>query len=226
MTLDRAKQSAARKAAEFIETGQIVGLGTGSTAAHFIDALIKRCKMGLKIRAVPSSRHSSDRAARGGIEILDINSAPRVDITVDGADEVDGKKRMIKGRGGAHVREKILAAASTEMVVIVDETKLVPRLGVGCLPVEILFYGSPSTRQKIEDLGFGGKWRMNDDGTLFISENGNLLFDISFDSPPSDPETEHAKLIQIPGVVDTGFFFGLAGRIVIGYGDGAVKVRD
>jgi ribose 5-phosphate isomerase A len=226
MTLDQAKERAARKAAEFIENGQIIGLGTGSTAAHFIDALIERCEQGLKIRAVPSSRHSSDRAQKGGIEILDINSAPRIDITVDGADEVDPKKRMIKGRGGAHVREKILASSSTEMIVIIDETKIVKHLGIAHLPVEILFYGSPATRQKIEDLGFKGKWRMNEDGTLFISENGNLIFDIAFESPPVDPETEHAKLIHIPGVIDTGFFFGLAGRVVIGYSNGSVKVLD
>jgi len=226
MTLDEAKQQAARKAAEWIESGQIVGLGTGSTAAYFIDALIERCKRGLKIRAVPSSRSSSNRAKLGGIEILDINSAPRVDITVDGADEIDPKKRMIKGRGGAHVREKILAAASTEMVVIVDETKIVKHLGVGRLPVEILFYGSPSTRQKIEDLGFEGVWRMNKDGTLFVSENGNLMFDISFESPPGDPEEVHERLIRIPGVIDTGFFFGLAGRVVIGSSDGSVNVLN
>jgi ribose 5-phosphate isomerase A len=226
MTQDLAKQRAAQRGAEFIEDGQIVGLGTGSTAVHFIDALIERCKKGLQIRVVPSSRHSADRAQRGGLEVLDINSAPRIDITVDGADEIDPKKRMIKGRGGAHVREKILAASSTEMVVIVDESKLVPRLGVGILPVEILFYGSPATRQKIEDLGFEGKWRMNPDGTLFVSENGNLLFDLSFGSPLTDPEREHAKLIQIPGVIDTGFFFGLAGRIIIGYWDGNIKVLN
>jgi len=226
MTLDKAKERAARKAAEFIETGQIVGIGTGSTAAYFIDALIERCRQGLKVRGVPSSRHSSDRAQQGGIAILDINSAPRIDITVDGADEIDPKKRMIKGRGGAHVREKILASSSTEMVVIVDETKVVKRLGTAPLPVEILFYGSPATRQKIEDLGFEGKWRMNGDGTLFISENGNLILDIAFESPPADPEREHAKLIEIPGVIDTGFFFGLAGRVVIGFSDGSVKVLD
>lgn len=224
MTQDNAKAAAARKAAEFIQNGQVVGLGTGSTAAHFIDSLIVRCRQGLRIEAVPSSRHSADRAQKGGIEILDINSAPRIDITVDGADEIDPKKRMIKGGGGAHVREKILASASDEMVVIVDETKLVPKLGHVKLPVEILFYGSPSTRQKIEDLGFEGKWRMNDSGTLFISENGNLIFDIAFENPPIEPEREHLKIIQIPGVIDTGFCFGLAGRVVVGYGDGSVKV--
>jgi ribose 5-phosphate isomerase A len=225
MTLDLAKRRAAEAAAEWIENGQIVGLGTGSTAAYFIDALVDRCKRGLKIKAVPSSRHSSDRASKGGIEILDINSVPRIDITVDGVDEIDPKKRMIKGRGGAHVREKILASSSTEMIVVADESKEVGHLGVGPLPVEILFYGSPATRQKIEDLGYNGKWRMNGDGTLFVTENGNLIFDIAFEFPLQNPEMEEAKLIEIPGVVDTGFFFHLAGRVVIGCKDGSVRVR-
>ena len=157
--------------------------------------------------------------------MLDINSAPRIDITVDGADEIDPKKWMIKGGGGAHVREKILASSSGEMVVIVDETKLVRSLGRAKLPVEIIFYGSSATQKRIEQLGFEGKWRMNEDGTLFVTENSNLLFDIFFPSPPPSPEEEHMKLIQLPGVVDTGFFFGLAGRVVIGYADGAVEVR-
>lgn len=225
MGILEAKRAAGRKAAEFLQNGMIVGLGSGSTAAHFIEALIDRCRSGLKIQAVASSRHSADLSRKGGVEVLDINSAPRVDLTVDGADEVDPQKRMIKGAGGAHVREKILASASKEMVVIVDETKLVPALGKAKLPIEILFYGSPATRMKIEDIGFSGKWRMNEDGTLFVTENGNLLFDLQFESLPSDPEREHAKILQIPGVIDTGFFFGLAGRLVIGYSDGSVKVR-
>ncbi|HSX37940.1 MAG TPA: ribose-5-phosphate isomerase RpiA [Chlamydiales bacterium] len=218
-----AKESAARIAADAIDNGHIVGLGSGTTVAHFIKILADRCKSGLRIQAVSSSRHSTDLARKGGIEIVDINSVPRIDITVDGADEIDPKKRMIKGRGGAHVREKILASSSNEMVVIIDETKMVANLGMGPLPIEILFYGSPATRQKIENLGFAGKWRMNEDGTLFVSENGNLILNISFDSPLSDPESEHAKLIQIPGVVDTGFFFNLAGNVIVGYENGTTK---
>ena len=227
MSIEKAKEAAARKAAEFIQNGYVVGLGTGTTATYFIDALIDRLKTGLKIKAVPSSRHSADRAQKGGIELVDINSVSHIHITVDGADEVDPKKRMIKGRGGAHVREKILASASDEMVVIIDETKSVKQLGLTAkLPVEILFYGAPSTRQKIENLGFEGKWRMNEDGSLFVSENGNLIFDISFESPPQNSEEMHQKLVLIPGVIDTGFCFGLAGRVVIGYMDGTVKTLN
>lgn len=224
MSLLQAKRAAGQKAAEWIESGMIVGLGTGSTASCFIESLIERCQQGLRIQAVASSRASAEQAQRGGIDVLDINSAPRVDITVDGADEIDHKKRMIKGGGGAHVREKILAAASKEMVVIVDESKIVESVGVHKLPVEILFYGSPSTRKKLEEAGYRSKWRMNPDGSFFITENGNLLLDITFDSPPSSPERDHAFMINIPGVVDTGFFFNYAGRVIIGRMDGTIKI--
>ncbi|MBM3184093.1 MAG: ribose-5-phosphate isomerase RpiA [Chlamydiae bacterium] len=225
MSFENAKEEAAKKAAEFIQSGFVVGLGTGSTASFFIKALIERVKKGLRIRTVPSSRHSADLAQKGGIEVLNINDVSHIDITVDGADEVDPKKRMIKGKGGAHVREKILASASREMVVIIDESKLVKQLGSKeKLPVELLFYGAPSTRQKIETLGFQGKWRMSDDGTLFISENGNLIFDIAFEMPPQNIEAVHEKLKHIPGVIDTGLCIGLAGRVVIGHADGSVKI--
>jgi ribose 5-phosphate isomerase A len=220
-----AKIAAGRKAAEWIESGMIVGLGTGSTAECFIDSLIERCKKGLRIKAVASSRASAERAKKGGIAVEDINSVPRIHVTVDGADEIDLRKRMIKGGGGAHVREKILACASDEMVVVVDESKLVDSVGKCKLPVEVIFYGSPATRLKIETLGYKGKWRINPDGTLFISENGNLIFDIFFDSPPPSPELDHDTLIRVPGVVDTGFFFNLAGRVVVGFEDGNIEVR-
>ncbi len=220
-----AKMAAGRKAAESIESGMIVGLGTGSTAEHFIHALIERSKKGLRIQGVSSSRASTELAKKGGIEILDINSVPRIDVTVDGADEVDPKKRLIKGAGGAHVREKILASSSTELIILIDPSKLVPSLGRGKLPVEVLFYGSPATRTKIENLGFQGKWRLNDDGTLYITENGNLLFDIYFESPPSSPEETNDAIRSVPGVVDTGFFFNLAKRIIIGYPNGKTEIR-
>jgi ribose 5-phosphate isomerase A len=202
----------------------IVGLGTGSTAAYFIENLIKRYRQGLSIQAVPSSRHSAELAKKGGIPVLDINSISHIDITVDGADEIDPKKRMIKGGGGALIREKILASSSGEMVVIVDDTKLVDQLGKAKLPVEIIFYGSPATRQKLEQLGFKGKWRLNEDKTLFITENGNLIFDIALEQPLTAPEKEHTKIRQVPGVIDTGFFFEIAGRVIIGHQNGTVDI--
>ena len=224
MIEENEKKAAAKHALNFIRDGMIVGLGSGSTASYFIEYLIERCNKGLHITAVPSSRHSADLAKKGGISVLDINSVPLVDITVDGADEIDPQKRMIKGGGGAHVREKILAASSKEMIVIVGEKKLVSSLGKAKLPVEILFYGSPATRQKLENLGFQGKWRIEKDGTLFVTENGNLLFDIEFPSLLSIPEKIHLEIIQVPGVVDTGFFFNIAGRVIVGKEDGTTFI--
>jgi ribose 5-phosphate isomerase A len=122
------------------------------------------------------------------------------------------------------VREKILAAASREMVVIVDESKLVPSVGVHKLPVEILFFGAPATRKKIENAGYKGQWRMDNQESFTITENGNLLFDIEFPYPPQSPEQVHGTLRSIPGVIDTGFFFGYAGRVIVGYSDGTVKI--
>ncbi len=219
---NEAKRAAGRKAAEWIENGMIVGLGTGSTAVCFIDSLIERCRKGLRIQTVASSHTSAALAKKGGLEVLDINSVPRIDLTVDGADEIDPQKRMIKGGGGALLREKILASASNEVVIIVDNSKLVPSLGRGKLPVEIVFYGSPSTRTHLEKLGYSGKWRMNEDHTLFLTENGNLIFDLSFSTPPH-PEKTHQQIRSVPGVVDTGFFFQLAGRVIVGYPDGSTK---
>ena len=224
MSRDDAKKAAAEQAAQWIENGMIVGLGTGSTAAFFIESLIQRYRQGVSIQAVPSSRHSADLAKKGGIPVVDINSVSHIDITIDGADEIDPQKRMIKGGGGAFVREKILATSSREMVVIIDETKLVSQLGKAKLPVEILFYGSPATRQKLEQLGFQGKWRLNEDKTLFVTENGNLIFDITFKQPLIDPEKAYAKIRQIPGVVDAGFFFAIAGRVIIGHNKGTIEV--
>lgn len=220
-----AKIAAGFKAVQWIHDGMIVGLGSGTTAECFIQALIEACRKGLQIQAVSSSRASAEMAKKGGIEILDINSVSRIDITVDGADEIDPQKRMIKGGGGAHTREKILACASREMLVVVDHTKLVPAVGHKKLPIEVLFYGSPATRMHIEKQGHSGKWRQNNDGTLFITENGNLLFDLHFKEPPQSPESFNEQLLRIPGVVDTGFFFNIAGRVIVGYPDGTTEVR-
>jgi len=219
------KVAAGEKAASLIENGMIVGLGSGTTSMKFIEALTKQVEAGLRIQAVASSRASAELAKQGGIEVIDINSVPRIDITVDGADEIDTKKRMIKGGGGAHVREKILATSSDEMVVVVDESKLVGQVGTKKLPVEIIFFGSPATRMKIEALGYSGKWRLNEDETFFITENGNLLLDLHFNEPPKAPEHLHEALLNVPGVVDTGFFFNIAGRVVVGFDDGKAEIR-
>jgi ribose 5-phosphate isomerase A len=223
MTLEACKKAAAEKAVSFIKDGMTIGIGTGTTTFFFIEKLIEKCKAGLKIKAIASSQQSLDQARQGKIPLIDINSIKSLDIYVDGADEIDPEKRMIKGGGGALVREKIAAGMSQEMVVIIDETKLVDKLGSHPLPVEIIPFGSAATIHKLELLGYHGKLRLKSDKTPYITDNHNLIYDIQLNNPR--PEMDHEEITSIPGVVDTGFFFGMAGRVVIGFRDGKVVVQ-
>ncbi|HAZ15641.1 MAG TPA: ribose 5-phosphate isomerase A [Parachlamydiales bacterium] len=223
--MDAIKKRLGRAAAELIKSGMRVGLGSGSTAHFFIKRLGELCAEGLAIQAVASSNESEELAKRAGIPLTDINQLSSLDIAVDGADEIDEQKRMIKGGGGALVREKILASMSTEMVVLVEESKLCSLLGKKNLPVEMIPFGIQATCRQIERLGFHGSFRKNKKGDLFITDNHNYIFDIHFPRLREHPERDHASLIQLPGVVDTGFFFHLAGRVLIGFSDGQIVTR-
>lgn len=225
MSIDTIKQSIGAAAADLIKNGMTVGLGTGTTAGYFIQSLSQRCKQGLKIRAAASSKQSAQLAERGGIPLVDINQICLLDITVDGADEIDPLKRMIKGGGGALVRERIVASMSRELVVIVDEKKLVPCLGKHPLPIEIIPFALEATVHKLEKLGYRGKWRKNRDHSFYLTENGNYIFDVDFDTLRQDPERDEQAILSLPGVVDTGFFFNLAGRVIIGFLDGQIVIR-
>jgi ribose 5-phosphate isomerase A len=220
-----AKKAAGQTAAELILEGMLVGLGTGSTAAFFIEALGKRCREGLKISAVATSQQSVRQAQHLGIPLIDPNTVTSLDITVDGADEIDHHKNMIKGGGGALLREKLLAQASKEMIVIIDETKLVDHLGDHPVPIEIAPFVYQSTLHRIEQRGYRGVLRLTRDKDPFITDNGNYIFDIQYTSPILHPEKEHERLKTIAGVIETGLFFHVAKRVVIGYEDGFVKVR-
>ncbi len=225
MSNDAIKKAVGYKAAEFVQTGMRVGIGTGTTVFFFIERLIRRCQEGLKIKAIASSERSFQLAKEGGIPLLNIDEVQSLDLTVDGADEIDSKKRMIKGGGGALVREKILAAMSKEMIVIVDEKKCVSQLGACKLPVEILPFAKNATLHHINKAGYQGEFRKKSDGSLYITDNSNLILDIHFKNVRENPEKDHETLIQIPGVIDTGFFFNLAGRVIVGYKDGQVIVK-
>jgi ribose 5-phosphate isomerase A len=225
MSTDAVKKAVGYKAAEFVENGMLIGLGTGSTVFFFIERLIQKCKEGLKIKAIATSGHSFQLAHEGKIPMLDVDAVTALDLTVDGADEIDPQKRMIKGGGGAHVREKIVATISREMIVIVDESKLVPALGKCKLPVEILPFARNGIVHHIDKAGYRGELRKKPDGCLFITDNGNLIIDIHFDKLRQHPEEDNEIFIHIPGVVDTGFFFNLAGRVIVGFADGQVVVK-
>lgn len=225
MGIDTAKKAAGEKAATLIQNDMVVGLGTGSTVFYFIESLIKRCAQGLKIRAVASSIHSLEQAKAGGVPLIEINKITAIDLTVDGADEIDPEKQMIKGGGGALLREKIVATMSREMVVIVDETKCVSRLGKQKLPIEILPFGHSSTVHKLNQLGYRGHLRTTPKNTPYITDNGNYIYDVQLDPTRAHPLEDHEQMKRIPGVLETGFFFNLADRVIIGFLDGRVIVQ-
>lgn len=220
----KAKQAAAKAAAELVQDGMLVGLGTGSTAGFFIESLIERCRNGLKVQAVPTSERSANQAIKGGIPLCDIDRVTSLDLTVDGADEIDSQKRMIKGGGGALLREKIVAGMSREMVVVVDEGKLVDYLGNTLLPLEIATFAHAATLHKVCNLGYRGSIRITPDGRPYFTDNGNYIIDVAFDQPLGFPEEDQKILQAIPGVLETGFFFGLAGRVIVGRSAGVVEV--
>lgn len=221
MTIEQAKKAAGKKAAELVEDGMIIGLGTGSTAAYFIEALSKRK---LNIKAVASSKQSALQAKKGNIAVIDIDSVQTIDMTVDGADEIDPQKRLIKGRGGALLREKIVASISRELIVIADETKLVSHLGQAPLPVEIVPFGYLSTIARLKRRGFTGKLR-SDAAKPYVTENGHYIYDVQLDPQSLHLPDDHERILGVVGVVETGFFLNMAGRIVIGFLDGQVKVH-
>ena len=223
MSLKNCKKAAAEKAISFIKDGMIVGIGTGSTTFYFIEKLIKQCKTGLNIQAIASSEKTMEIARKGEIPLLDINTIKSLDIYVDGADEIDPEKRMIKGGGGALVREKISATMSNEWIFIVDESKLVPKLGQRPLHVEIIPFGSAATIHQLECLGYKGTLRMKNNAP-YITDNHNFIYDVQLPDN-GKPEMIHQQITAIPGVVDTGFFFNLAGRVIIGFLDGKVVVQ-
>jgi ribose 5-phosphate isomerase A len=219
---DELKKAVGLKAATLIEEGMLVGLGTGSTASCFIESLIERCRAGLKITAVSSSVRSLEMAKRGGIPILSMDDVTSIDMTIDGADEVDSKFRLIKGGGGALLREKIIASTSKQMVVIVDESKLVDKLGRFGLPVEIVPFGYNATIAKLIRAGYQGTLRRTQDESVYLTDNGNYIYDIRTRTQFPEPEKDHDIIINIPGVVETGFFFNLPLRLLVGRKDGSV----
>lgn len=222
--IDLAKENAGKKAAEFVCEGMRVGLGTGSTAAHFIKALGIRCAAGLRIQAVATSIQSTQLASEYGIPLANPDSLFEFDITVDGADEIDPQFNMIKGGGGALLREKLLAQASREVIIIADASKLVTRLGKFPLPLEVIPFLYPSTFQKIRKLGYEGRLRITSDKSPFVTDNGNYICDLSINDPITHPHLLHEELKRISGVVETGLFFNLVKRVIVGYENGTINI--
>jgi ribose 5-phosphate isomerase A len=214
-----AKRAAGESAVALVEPGMLVGLGSGSTAYWFIAALGARVRDGLDIRGVPSSLSSAALAAQQGIPLVELDRRG-VDLAVDGADAVDSDLRLIKGRGGAMVREKIVASAARRFVVVVDETKVCDQLR-GRLPVEVIAFGADHTLALLESTGAPFTLRDNGNGAHMVTDNQNLIADGEYPTI-SDAEGLAERIQAIPGVVGHGLFLSMADLVLIGHEDGHV----
>lgn len=223
MTSDDQKRAAAARASEFVEAGMALGLGSGSTAEHFVRELGKRVAKGLKVKAASTSERTEALAREVGIPVLSLDELGAPDLTVDGADEVDGDLRLIKGGGGALLREKIIASASKKMVVVADFSKLVPVLGKFPLPVEIIPFARAVLEKKITALGASCKLRSRADGTPFVTDEGHHILDCSF-GKIADPPALARVLSDMPGVVEHGLFIGIAKMAIVGKGSSAIEI--
>jgi ribose 5-phosphate isomerase A len=228
MSGDLAKFNAARAALEFVKDGMIVGLGTGSTSAHFVKQLGERVRQGLRVKGVPTSEATRNLAEQVGVPLLEISQVTSLDVDVDGADEVDSGFRLIKGGGGALLREKIVAAASKRMVVIADDSKWVETLGAFPLPVEVTRFGFALTQQRVAEAlratGCAGNevvLRVSGKANEpVITDGGNYILDAHAKRIPN-AEKLGAALKDVAGVVEHGLFLGLAQTVIIGKDKGA-----
>jgi ribose 5-phosphate isomerase A len=228
---DQAKFVAAKRACEFVHNGMKLGLGTGSTAAWMVRRLAERVnKEGLKVKGVPTSIQTADLAKKLGIEVITLDSAGQLDLTIDGTDEFDGNLNLIKGAGGALLREKIVASASDKMIVIADDAKGVERLGRFPLPVEVLNFGFKSSQLLIQALlEFQDvdssiiKTRMVGD-LPFVTDEGNHILDLYL-GRIGDATALSLALNQVPGVVENGLFVKLCDVVIVGLADGTVKEK-
>lgn len=230
--IDRAKFVAAKRAASYVKTGMKVGLGTGSTAAWLVRCLGEMVRdEGLRIQGVPTSTRTAQLARDVGIEVISLDEAKWLDLTIDGADEYDADLNLIKGGGGALLQEKIVATASDQMMVIADISKQVGMLGSFPLPIEVIPFGWQTTKTLVEEtlvgldvLGTSSTLRMNGD-TPFVTDEGNHILDLHLNRIGNARQLS-LVLNQIPGVVENGLFIDICDIVVIGSADGRVEVRD
>jgi len=225
MDADALKRESARRALDYVNSGMKLGLGTGSTAAHFVDLLAERMRAGLKVVGVPTSEATRKQAESLGIPLTTLDETPELDLTIDGADELDPALQLIKGGGGALLREKIVAGASREMIVVADDSKAVKELGRFPLPVEVVDFGLEATRRAIEAVSAAAgcrgemKLRKRADGHVFVTDQGHLILDANFGRIP-DAAALARGLAQVPGVVEHGLFIGLATRAILAGSEG------
>jgi ribose 5-phosphate isomerase A len=225
MDVEAQKRAAAARAVEFVRPGMRLGLGTGSTAKHFVELLAERVRGGLDVVAVPTSEATRAQAERLGIALTTLDETPELDLTIDGADEIAPDLSLIKGGGGALLREKIVAAASAKMLVIADQSKWVATLGRFPLPVEIAPFGAAATRRAVEAATAGAGCpgaallRKGQNGQAFVTDGGHWLLDAQLQRI-GDPQTLAARLSAVPGVMEHGLFIGLARTAIVAGPDG------
>jgi ribose 5-phosphate isomerase A len=224
MSNETEKELAGRAAAKLVRDGDIVGLGTGSTAYFAVVALGEGVKAGLKIIGIPTSISTEDLARKLGIPLATLDEYPEIDITIDGADEIDPRLNLIKGGGGALLREKVVASVTKKMVVVGDSSKAVAALGKFPLPVEIIPFARPVVERKLASLGATAKLRLKTDGQPFVTDNGNHILDASF-GRIADPPAVARTLSETPGVVEHGLFIGFAKLALVGKGSAVAEIH-
>ncbi len=222
--LDHEKELAARASLRFVQDGQIVGLGTGSTAAYFVRFLGEKVRDGLKIKGIPTSTRTRELAASLGIPLTNFDEYQQIDVTIDGADEIGPGLQLIKGGGGALLREKVVASASKKLVIIADSSKQVAVLGRFPLPVEVVGFAQALVAKKIQALGAAVRLRQGADGKPYVTDEGHHILDCSF-GRIEDPPALARTLSDMPGVMEHGLFIGMASIALVGNGEEAVEVR-
>jgi ribose 5-phosphate isomerase A len=224
MAKDQEKETAARASLQFVKDGNVVGIGTGSTAAFFIKLLGEQVKRGLRVRGIPTSVRSRELAESLGIPLTNFDECQEIDVAVDGADEFDPQLRLIKGGGGALLREKIVASASRQLVIVTDESKQVPMLGKFPLPVEVIPFAQALVAKRVSALGAQVKLRQDGKGQTYRTDENHFILDCSF-GQIHDPDQLARQLSDMPGVVEHGLFIGMASVVLMAKQNKVIEVR-
>ena len=224
LTQEEIKKQLGKYAAGLVPENATIGLGSGSTIFWLIEELAKRVQQGLSIKIVPTSNQSKSLAEKAGIGSVDLNDVDLLPLTIDGADEINGEFQLIKGGGGALLREKMVASASEKLIIIADESKYVAQLGRFPLPVEVVPGGWKQVQKKISTTGCSKVTLRNLDNDVFVTDNGHFILDCYFEKI-EDADALNISLHLIPGVVETGLFINMAHAAVIGYADGRIEMK-